>query len=143
MRKARFKMMLVAAIAAFALLFAGMERAQAQTDMDDPFALPTDNFVSAVQAQQLLAAQVASLKDFIVTLVQGTAAYKTAERAIFYYSTIQGEVGSGKDIPNSIVTGLTYVIQSNTGTTSMGTNNGPDGVELWDLRNDAIDLLSQ
>ena len=143
MRKTRFKMMLVAAIAAFALLFAGVERVQAQADMDDPFALPTGNFVSAGQAEQLLAAQVASLKDFIVTLVPGTAAYKTAERAIFYYSTIQGEVGSGKDIPSSIVTGLTYVIQSNTGTTSIGTNNGPDGVELWDLRNDAIDLLEQ
>lgn len=143
MKKARLKMMFVAVLAVFALLFAGAGTLQAQADMDDPFALPTGNFVTPAQAESMLGGQVLNLKNLIVTLTPGTSAYKAAERAIFYYSTIQGEVGSGKDVPYSIVTGLTYVIQSNTGSTSLKETGGPNSVELWGLRNDAISLLSQ
>lgn len=144
MRKAKLRMMLIGAMAAFALLLAGVERAQAQSGtMDDPFALPTGNFIPQSEAVQLLDAQVINLKSLIVTLVPGTVAYKTAERAIFYYSTIQGEVDSGKDVPSSIVTGLTYVSTSSSGSNALGTEGGPDFYELWNLRNAAIDLLNQ
>jgi hypothetical protein len=143
MKKARFKMLFVAVLAVFALLFAGAENLQAQSDMDDPFALPTGTFVSAAEAEVLLGSQVLNLKGLIVTLTPGTSAYRTTERALIYYSTIQGEVSSGKDIPNSILTSLTYMRDTETGATAFTPVGGPNQSELWGLRNAAIDLLSQ
>jgi len=138
MKKTRFKMMLVAVFAAFALLL-GTKDAGAQTGgtSSDVFTPPSGNFVSAGEADVLLTSHVANLKNLIVTLVPGTNAYKTVERAIFYFSTIQGEVGSGKDIPNSIVTSLLYVAQDPYGGASAIKG------ELENLRNQAVDMLDQ
>lgn len=139
MKMKRFKMMLVAAIAAFALLL-GTREANAQTSggtSSDIFNPPAGNFIGSAEAETLLATQVFNLKNLIVTLTPGTNAYKKVERAITYYSLIQGEVESGKDIPNSIVTGLWYVSQDPYGGASAYKT------ELMSLREEAIDMLDQ
>ena len=134
MKMKRFKMMLVAVIAVFALMF-GVKEAGAQSGLSDGvMTAPTGNFVSSAEADLLLTSQVAQLKNLLVTLAPGTQAYKNTERAIFYYSLIQGEIVSGKDIPLSIVTGLEYVAaDSYTGATK---------TQLWSLRAESIDMLS-
>jgi hypothetical protein len=134
MRKVKFKMMLIAAISAFTLLLAGVERGHAQSNFGgDPFVLPTGNFVGAAEADVLLSQQVINLKNILVTLTPGTAAYKTVERAILYYSLIQSEVASGKDIPQSILTGLEYI--------SIDIYGGASNLELLGLRTESIDML--
>ncbi|MBK8493356.1 MAG: hypothetical protein IPL49_21365 [Saprospirales bacterium] len=135
MRKTRFKMMLVAAFAAIAMLFAGAGQLQAQTDGDgDLLALPTGSFVSQGEAELLLITQVIDLKGFIETLIPGTVTYKTTERAIFYYSVIQDGVVSGQNVPVAIVLGLENVSQDMYGATP---------AELFGLRQNAINMLSQ
>jgi len=138
MKKARFKMMLVAVFAAFALVL-GTKEAGAQTGGTSSgiFTPPQGNYVSPAEADVLLTTHVVNLKNLLLTLVPGTNAYKTVERAIFYYSTIHGEVLSGKDIPNSIVTSLLYVAQDPYGSASASKT------ALMDLRNEAIDMLDQ
>ncbi|MCB9284931.1 MAG: hypothetical protein H6563_12715 [Lewinellaceae bacterium] len=136
MKKARFKMMLVAAFAAFALLF-GAKDASAQGMSFDVYAAPTGNFISAAEADILLTSQIGTLKNVLQTLTPGTTSYKTVERAVMYYGTIQSEVGSGKDIPSSIVTGLLYAGQDGSGYGAAGKT------ELMNLRTGAVDLLSQ
>lgn len=136
MKMKRFKMILIAVMGAFALLLgAGSLHAQSDGQYVDPFELPVGNFVGSAQAETTLGQHVVILKDLLGTLVPGTTAYATTERAIFYYSTVQGEVVSGKDIPESIVTGLGYV-----GTDAYG---NPTYAEIMALRNESITMLSQ
>jgi hypothetical protein len=116
-------------------LGAGSLHAQSDGQYVDPFELPVGNFVGSAQAETTLGQQVVVLKDLIATLVPGTAAYKSAERAVFYYSTVQSEVVSGKDVPNSIVTGLKYVGEDAYG--------GATYSELLALRNESILMLAQ
>jgi hypothetical protein len=145
MRKTRFKMMLVAAFAAFALLLAGFSPIQAQTDSNDPFAsLPSGNFVNQGDAVVILANHVSYLKGVLVTLTPGTSSYLAMERAAVYYDILQVEVADGKAIPNSIVSGLGFVreYRSDYALTAFGANSGPSIIELIGLREDAIELLS-
>lgn len=132
----RFKMILIAVMGAFALLLgAGSLHAQSDGQYVDPFELPVGNFVGSAQAETTLGQQVVILKDLLGTLVPGTTAYITTERAIAYYSTVQSEVVSGKDIPVSIVTGLSYAAED--------LNGGATYAEIMALRNDSIAMLSQ
>lgn len=135
MRKARIKMMLVAAVTAVALLFAGASSLQAQTITgEDPFYPPTGNFVTPAEAEVILTGQVASLKGLLETLTPGTQAYILTERSLYYYITILNEVAAGKNIPVSIVAGLGYVSADDNGITS---------AELLGYKQDAVTMLSQ
>ena len=139
MRKTRFKMMLVAAFAAFAMLF-GAKDAVAQTGLSEGvFSLPTGNFVNSSDAVVLLTGQVGTYKGLLETLTPGTQAYYNAERSTYYYITILNEVEAGKDIPVSIVSGLEFI--------SADGNSDPYGgaskTVLFGYRQDAINLLKQ
>ena len=130
-------MMLVAAFAAFALLF-GAKEAVAQAGLSfDVYAAPTGNFLSPAEANLLLTSHVATLKNVLVTLTPGTNAFKTMERTVVYYSQIQAEIGSGKNIPGSISSGLIFVGHEGSG---YGTVTK---TELMTLRSESIDILSQ
>jgi hypothetical protein len=83
MKMKRFKMMLVAVVAIFALML-GTEKASAQSGLSDNILTPpTGNWVSTPEALGLLGQQVVNLKSFLLTLTPGTAAYKTVERSVF------------------------------------------------------------
>lgn len=131
----RFKTMLVALVAVFALMM-GAKEASAQGGLSDNILTPpTGNWVGTQEALSSLEQQVFNLKNILSTLTPGTTAYKTVERAVYYYDFVKVEVDSGKDIPNSIVSGLAYV-----GADALG---GATKTELWTLRSDSIDMLGQ
>jgi len=136
MKKTGFRMMLVAAIAAFALLF-GAERMQAQTGLSDGvFSLPTENFVVPAEAQVLLTTHINGLKDLLLTLTPGTQAYVDTDLSVNYYITILSEVNAGKVIPQSIVSGLYYLASDSNG---YGAITGKTALYVY--RQQAIDLL--
>lgn len=147
MRKARFKMMLVGAVTAVALLFAGVNGLHAQTDTQDPFgSLPSGNFVGAAEAVNILTGHVVSVKGVLATLTPGTASYLTTERAVLYYDYLKVEIENGKDIPNSILEALGFVAtyQSDSYPSGSGIQSAATPiVQLVSLRDDAINMLSQ
>ena len=135
MRKAKFRTLLVMGFAAFLLLFAGVNRAEAQAELSSSiYDLPTANWVSSTEAENLLLAQITQLTNLLQSLTPGTQAYKTAVRATVYYRTIYTEVVAGKQIPESIVVGL--------GTFAAAQYGEATKTEQVGLRNDAIDMLS-
>jgi hypothetical protein len=135
MKMKRFKTMLVALVAVFALMM-GAKEASAQTGLTDNILTPpTGSWVSSVEADGLLNLHVSNMKNLLLTLTPGTQAYKNVERSVYYYDRIRVEVADGKDIPTSIVTGLGYISQDALG--------GVTKAQLWSLRSEAIDMLSQ
>jgi hypothetical protein len=138
-------MMLIAAITAFGLLFAGVERVQAQ-DANDPFgSVPTGNFVTPAEAELILAGHVSSMKGVLSTLLPGTNSYAVAERAVVYFNIIQVEVTNGKDVPQSILDGLYFIqnYQTDYGPIALSNAGGASQLDLIGLRNQAINLLEQ
>jgi hypothetical protein len=117
-------------------LFAGADRVQAQTEFTSSlYDTPTGNWVNSTEAEGILLTQINQITNLLQSLTPGTQAYKTAFRAGVYYKTIYGEVKAGKQIPESIVTGLGIF-------TTAVHGNAPKSEQLG-LRNDAIDMLSQ
>lgn len=133
----KLKLVLVAFIGVLAML-SGTQSLQAQSsDGQFPalFDTPTGSFVSNERADQILGDKVASLKQVIVNLTPGTSAFRTTEHAIFYYSTVQGEVASAQPIPQSIIKGLEYMADI--------TVTNATAAEISVLREESINLLRQ
>lgn len=129
--------MLVAAFAAFALLFGAREASAQGGFSDDMYSTPTGNFVNSADANIILVNQVANLKAVLATFTPGTNAYKTMERAVIYYDLMRADIESGKDIPESIITALRNI------STDVYGGGAATKAELMGLRTDAIDILSQ
>ena len=136
MRKVKFRTLLVMGFAAFLLLFAGADRVQAQGALTTSlYSTPSGNWVSSAEAENLLLAKINQLSGLLQTLTPGTQAHKATLRAGVYYKTIHREVKIGKQIPDSIVTGLGIFASSVYG-------DAPQS-EQYGLRNEAIGMLSQ
>ena len=135
MRKAKFQAVIAAVLLTFLFLFAGIERSQAQTGMSDNFfSVPAANYVNSANAEVLLTDQVAVLFNFLQTLTPGSPQYKVAFRAAVYYRTILIAVKEGKQVPQSIVTGMGVFTTAAYGQYTKSEQSG--------LKADAIDLLS-
>lgn len=146
MRKARFRMMLIGAVTAIALLFTGAMSLQAQSDFDDPFgSLPSGNFVGAGEAVTILTNHVVNVKGVLSTLTPGTASFITTERAVVYYDYLKVEIENGKDIPNSILDALEFAstYQSDTYQGAGIQSVAAPVAQLFGLRTEAINMLSQ
>ncbi|MCB9284929.1 MAG: hypothetical protein H6563_12705 [Lewinellaceae bacterium] len=135
MRKAKFQAAIAVVLFAFLFLFAGVERGQAQTGLaDNFFSVPAANYVSSANAEILLNDQVTLLHNFLLTLTPGSQQYKATLRAAIFYRNILIAVKEGKQVPQSIVSGMAIFT-----TTAYGqyTRTEQKGLKL-----DAIDLLS-
>ncbi|MCB9284937.1 MAG: hypothetical protein H6563_12745 [Lewinellaceae bacterium] len=135
MKKGNFKAALVAVIVAFTFLFVGVNSGHAQTGLaDDLFSVPAATYVSSAEAEVLLTDQVTVLYNFLQTLTPGSQQYKTTFRATVYYRTILAAVKDGKQVPDSILTGMGMFT-----TAAYGLYTKPEQIGL---KQDAIDMLS-
>ena len=117
MRKARFKMVLAGLFATLTLMLLAVGSGQAQglSTSITPKAGGTNNgtvaaplnYLTAPQAMSVLENHTTALKIFLGTLIPGTQAYKTVETSYTYYNMIWSSLLSGKNVPDSIQTGLT------------------------------------
>jgi len=103
-------------IALFGFLLAGLSafsstgQLNAQTTTNqDLYSLPTGTFVSTPLARQLLDTKIVTLKNQLLGLTEGTAAYQEVWVQYNYYSTILTSVNDGKTVQQSIVDGLRAV----------------------------------
>jgi hypothetical protein len=134
MRKSNLKALLLASFAACFLLFTGVEKANAQSGLtDDYYGIPAGNFVSSGDAQLILSGHVATLKNFLQTLVPGSPVHKTTLRAVNFFNAILQSVYEGKQVPESIADG-THVFTS-------AINGEATKTEKMGLRQQAIDML--
>ena len=123
-------------LSVFALLLSlGSMQAQSDAQFPDLFSTPSGDFVTSPEADRIVQNKLVQLKDLIVSLVPGTAAYKNADRSLFYYSIIGGEVGSGQEVPGSILTGINYLADQGYVQSS--------NAEMQSLRDEAINLLKK
>ena len=137
MKKVNFKKVLVALVAVFALMFVGVEKAEAQTVTTSGFTNSgAITFLGSSDAQDVLINTVTDLKNDAALLVPGSPAYKAISKVVYYYEGIRMELVYGKDVPTAINQGITALNDSN------GFGELP-GSELMDLRHGAIDLLKQ
>lgn len=135
MRKAKFQAAITAVLLAFLFLFVGVERSQAQTVLgDDISTVPAANYVNSADAEILLTDQVTVLYNFLQTLTPGSQQYKVTFRAAVFYRNILIAVKEGKQVPESILTGMGMFT-----TAAYGQYTKP---EQLGLKQDAIDLLS-
>ena len=116
MRKTRLKMAIMGLFAAFTLVFltAGQGQAQTFTHSTTPkvggasngtIALPA-NYVSVAEGVAVLQNQCTAIKNFLITLIPGTQAYKTVETSYAFYGLILSGLLSGNDVPASIQQGM-------------------------------------
>ncbi|MCB9284935.1 MAG: hypothetical protein H6563_12735 [Lewinellaceae bacterium] len=135
MKKGNIKAALVAVLVAFTFLIVGVNSGQAQTGLSDDFyTVPAGNYVSAANAEILLADQETLLINFLQTLTPGSQQYKTTMRAVMFYKNIRGGVIEGKQIPESILAGMNLFTTASFGRYTK--------TEKYGLKQDAIDLLS-
>lgn len=135
MKKGNIKAALVAVLVAFTFLLVGVNSGQAQTGLsDDLYTVPAGNYVSAANAEILLADQETLLINFLQTLTPGSQQYKTTMRAVMFYKNIRGAVIEGKQIPESILAGMNLFTTASFGQYTK--------TEKYGLKQDAIDLLS-
>ena len=134
MKRGNFKAVLGAVIIAFTFMLAGVQSGQAQTGMGDGiYTVPSGNYVSAAEANVLLTDQETMLINYLQTLTPGSQQYKIANRAVMFYKNIHGAVLDGKQIPESIMTGLHLFTTTQYGRYTKSEQIG--------LRQDAIELL--
>lgn len=112
MRKANFKTLFAATLVVFALL-AGVQGGQAQTSIssvagagDVLYSPPKVTFVSSSQAEAILTAHIEGLKNYILSLPQGSPAYNVAYRASVYYRAILQSVQAGKNVRDAFMDGI-------------------------------------
>jgi len=115
MKKARFKTVLFGLIAVFALFLLGLEKGQAQTEMQSlkvhPAGASTNklilDYVSSAEALEILDVQCAGIKEFLITLTPGTQAWHLAEATQFFYEGIRMRINSGETVQASITGAMT------------------------------------
>ena len=135
MKRGNFKAVLGAVIIAFTFMLAGVQSGQAQTGMGDGiYTVPSGNYVSAAEANVLLTDQETMLINYLQTLTPGSQQYKATLRAVMYYRNILQAVMEGKQIPESIVAGLSTFTTTQYGQYSK--------TEKVGLKQDAIEMLS-
>ena len=135
MKKGNFKAALMAVLVAFTCMFVGLESGHAQTGLaDDFYSVPAATYVSSAEAEILLTDQATVLYNFLQTLTPGSQQYKTVLRAAVFYRGILVAVKEGKQIPESIVSGMGKFATSAYGKYTKTEQSG--------LKSDAIDLLS-
>ncbi len=141
MRKANFKTLLAATLVVLTFLLAGVGSVEAQSlstgvgSGGGLYAYPAKTtFVSSSEADAILSAQVEALRDYVATLPVGSPAYNVAYRASVFYRAILQSVQNGKNVPDSIMDGVSMFL------TSYFT--GSSFAEKQGLRNEAIGMLS-
>jgi hypothetical protein len=135
MRKANFQAAITAVLVSFTLLLVGVEQGHAQAGLADGiYTVPAANYVSSAEAEILLADQVTVLTNFLQTLTPGSQQYKTTLRAVMYYRSINAAVQEGKQIPESILSGMSLFATASFGKYTK--------TEQLGLKQDAIDMLS-
>ncbi len=134
MKKVNFKKFLITVSAVFALLFIGVEKADAQTITSSGITNSgAVNFLSSAEAQTVLLNEIADLKNSTQFLVPGTPLYVAIKKTALYYHGIYTELVVGKAVAQAIDTGLGFV--NNTSDDALNSS------ELMTLRLGAVDLL--
>ena len=137
MKKVNFKKVLMALVAVFALMVFGVEKAEAQainefsTGLYDP---APGTFFGSDEAKDVLVNTIASLKNSIANLPQGSPGVTAVRKTVYYYNGIYLGLLDGKSVSTCIGTGLYELNDCN----GYGTLSR---LELKNLRDGAIDLL--
>jgi hypothetical protein len=135
MRKANFQAAITAVLVSFTLLLVGVEQGHAQAGLADGiYTVPAANYVSSADAQIILTDQLTVLVKLLQTLTPGSQQYKTTLRAVMYYRGISSAVQLGKQVPESILSGLSLFATASFGKYTK--------TEQLGLKQDAIDMLS-
>lgn len=136
MRKANFKTLVIAGLAAFALLILGAGRAGAQSGLADNFYnAPQGTYVSSAQAEAILLDHITYLQSFVQTLTPGSPAFKATVRALGFYRQVYSSVDAGKQIPESIASGTHLFATLPYGQATK--------TERTNLKQEVINMLSQ
>ena len=140
MKKVNFKKVLIAFVAVFALMFIGVEKAEAQavnefsTGLYDP---APGTFLGTDQAKDVLVNTIANIKTQVTNLGGPTApGAQQLYRVGLYYSAIYDEVLVGKSVSAAIGSALKPIAFK---TTNSGANLSRN--DLKNMRQNAIDLL--
>lgn len=137
MKKVNFKKVLVALVAVFALMFVGVEKAEAQTVTTSGFTNSgAVTFLGVSEAQDVLMTTMTTLKNDAILLVPGSPASVAISKVVIYYQGIYDELGYGKDVPTAINQGI-YSLNDGNGFGQLPSS------EYMELRLGAIDLLKQ
>jgi hypothetical protein len=135
MKRGNLKAVFGAVLIAITFMFAGVQGGHAQTGLADGiYTVPAGNYVNSVDAEILLTDQVTVLINFLQTLTPGSQQYKTTLRAVMYYRGISSAVQLGKQVPESILSGLSLFATASFGKYTK--------TEQLGLKQDAIDMLS-
>ena len=113
MKKVNFKNVMTMLAVTLAFLFVSVDGAKAQAITDAELAaVYQGNYVTVVEAQDLLSEQLGILKDMLETLIAGIP-FDVTLRKYIYFDGVNNELLTGKSIPQSIIDGLSYLNDSN------------------------------
>lgn len=137
MKKVNFKMVLMALSVMFTFLFVGVGTASAQQATDQGIYAPAPgNFMNTDEAGVTLLQQIDVLGNQLGNYDPGTPLYNSTRRQALYYRGIYMELQNGNSVAASIGLGFFNLNDTNG-------NGDLSKVQLYDLRQQAIDLLSQ
>ena len=137
MKKVNFKMVLMTLSVMFTFLFVGVGTTSAQQATDQGIYAPAQGtFMNTDEAGVTLLTTIEDLGQTLQNLSQGSPLFTTTERQALYYRGIYMELQNGNSVAASI--GLGFF--------NLNDQNGPGDLsktQLYNLRKDAIELLSQ
>lgn len=137
MKKVNFKVVLMTLTVMFTFLFVGVGTTSAQQATDQGIYAPAQgNFVSTDEAGVTLLATLEDLGQALQTLTPGTPVFTSTEREALYYRGIYIELQNGSSVATSIGRGFFNLNDTNG-------HGDLSKAQLYELRQDAIDLLSQ
>ena len=137
MKKVNFKNVLMTLSVMFTLFFVGVGTVSAQQVTDQGIYAPAPgNFVSTDEAGVTLLATIEDLGATLQGLSQGSPLYTSTQREALYYRGIYIELQNGSSVAVSIGRGFFNLNDTNG-------HGDLSKAQLYELRQNAIDLLSQ
>lgn len=139
MKKVNFRNAIMALVVTLAFVFVGVQHASAQitpavtTMHGGAFNVPTGNFVSPSEAQNILMARMLQIKEDMETQTGATLAANA--RLVTYYNGVRLSIESGQAVPEAIVAGLSAIMGEDLA-------NGPSPTTMTALKQSAVNELS-
>ena len=137
MKKVNFKNVLMTLSVVFTFLFVGIGTVSAQQATDQGIYAPAQgNFMNTDEAGVTLLTTIENLGQVLQTLPQGSPLFTSTQREALYYRGIYIELQNGNTVAASIGLGFFNLNDTNG-------HGDLSKVQLYNLRQNAIDLLSQ